>query len=113
MTSKGFGNTVSSSFPKCITKENNDNFTAFGVLVSDDRECIRTIIDSTGSKFDVILHCEKDKPDGQHVVQDGTGMVRAVSPDSVNGTIQWVTNGDSININFSATHSGPACGEVK
>ena len=113
MTASAFGNAITSSFPKCIIKENLDGFSVFGVLVAEEKGCTRTVVGSTGSKFKVKLHCETSKPDGKIEVEDGTAVVEAVGPDSAEGTIQWAKDNTTINISFRSTYIGPVCGSVK
>ncbi|MGZ4901111.1 MAG: DUF3617 domain-containing protein, partial [Candidatus Angelobacter sp.] len=93
----------------CITKEKLEKRTAF----SDNREeCTRTVVNSTGSKLEIKLHCE-DK----QTSSDGTLLVEAISSDNVKGSVHFVTNSNSRAMNmdftFSSRYLGPACGDVK
>lgn len=93
----------------CVTKEKLDKQTAF----SDNRkECTRTVVNSTGSKLEVKLHCE-DK----QTSSDGTLLLEALGSDNVKGSMHFVTNSNSRTMNmdftFSSRYLGPACGDVK
>lgn len=93
----------------CITKEKLDKQTAF----SDNRkECTRTVVNSTGSKLEVKLHCE-DK----QTSSDGTLLLEALGSDSVKGSMHSVTNSNgrtmTMDFTFSSKYLGPACGDVK
>ena len=95
----------------CITKEKLEKQSAF----SDDRkECARTVLNSTGSKLEMKLHCERS---GEQGAMDGTLLVEVVGSDTVKGKMQSVTNtnGRTMNMNFtfSSRYLGPACGDVK
>lgn len=93
----------------CVTKEKLDKQTAF----SDNRkECTRTVVNSTGSKLEIKLHCEDKQTSG-----DGTLLVEALGSDNVKGSMHFVTNSNSRTMNmdftFSSKYLGPACGDVK
>ena len=93
----------------CVTKEKLEKRTAF----SDNREgCTRTVVNSSGSKLEIKLHCE-DK----QTSSDGTLLVEAISSDNVRGSVHFVTNSNSRTMNmdstFSSRYLGPACGDVK
>jgi len=93
----------------CITKEKLEKHSAF----SNNRgDCTRTVVNSTGSKFEAKFHCE-DK----QATTDGTLVVGALSSDGVKGTMHSVTNtnGHAMNMDFtfSSKYLGPACGDVK
>lgn len=93
----------------CVTKEKLDKQTAF----SDNRkECTRTVVNSTGSKLEVKLHCE-DK----QTSSDGTLLLEALGSDSVKGSMHSVTNSNgrtmTMDFTFSSKYLGPACGDVK
>ncbi len=93
----------------CITKEKLERQTAF----SDNRkECTRTVVNSTGSKLEIKLHCE-DK----QTLTDGTLQLEALGSDNVKGSMHFVTNSNSRTMNmdftFSSRYLGPACGDVK
>jgi len=95
---------------ECITKEKLEKQMAF----SDDRkECTRTVLNSTSSKLEMKIHCER----GQQGSTDGTLLVEAIGSDSVKGKMEAVTNasGKTMNMNFtfSSRYLGPACGDVK
>lgn len=96
---------------ECVTKEKLEKQSAF----SDNRkECTRTVLNSTGSKLEVKIHCEKS---GEQGAMDGTLFVEAIGSDNVKGKMEAVTNanGRTVNINFtfSSRYLGPACGDVK
>ena len=96
---------------ECITKEKLEKHSAF----SNNRgDCTRTVVNSTGSKLEVKIHCVE-----KQASIDGTLVLEAVSPDSVKGTMQMQsatnTNGHTMNMNFtfSSKYLDPACGDVK
>ena len=94
---------------ECITKEKLAKNSAF----SNNRgECTRTVVNSTGSKLEVKIHCEE-----KQASTDGTLVLETVGSDHVKGTMQAVTNanGHTMNMNFtfSSKYLGPACGDVK
>ena len=96
---------------ECVTKEKLEKQSAF----SDNRkECTRTVLNSTGSKLEVKIHCEKS---GEQGAMDGTLFVEAIGSDNVKGKMEAVTNanGRTVNMNFtfSSRYLGPACGDVK
>ena len=96
---------------QCVTREKLERQSAF----SDDRkECTRTVLNSTGSKLEVKIHCEKSGGQGS---TDGTLLVEVVGSDNVKGSMHWVTNSSGRNMNmdftFSSKYLGPACGDVK
>ena len=94
---------------ECITKEKLEKHSAF----SNNRgDCTRTVVNSTGSKLEVKIHCEEKQS-----LTDGTLVLETVGSDRVKGTMQSVTNanGHTMNMNFtfSSKYLGPACGDVK
>jgi hypothetical protein len=94
---------------ECITKEKLEKHSAF----SNNRgDCTRTVVNSTGSKLEVKIHCEE-----KQTSTDGTLVLETVGSDRVKGTMQAVTNanGHTMNMNFtfSSKYLGPACGDVK
>ena len=94
---------------ECITKEKLEKHSAF----SNNRgDCTRTVVNSTGSKLEVKIHCEE-----KQASTDGTLVLETVGSDRVKGTMQAVTNanGHTMNMNFtfSSKYLGPACGDVK
>jgi hypothetical protein len=94
---------------ECITKEKIEKHSAF----SNNRgDCTRTVVNSTGSKLEVKIHCEE-----KQASTDGTLVLETVGSDHVKGTMQAVTNanGHTMNMNFtfSSKYLGPACGDVK
>src|SRR6266436_3615113 len=76
------------------------------------KECTRTVLNSTGSKLEIKVHCEENKSS-----TDATLQLEAVSSDNVKGSMRSVTNtsGRTMNMNFtfSSRYLGPACGDVK
>ena len=94
---------------ECITKEKLEKHSAF----SNNRgDCTRTVVNSTGSKLEVKIHCEE-----KQTSTDGTLVLETVGSDRVKGTMQAATNanGHTMNMNFtfSSKYLGPACGDVK
>jgi hypothetical protein len=94
---------------ECITKEKLEKHSAF----SNNRgDCTRTVVNSTGSKLEVKIHCEEKQSS-----TDGALVLETVGSDRVKGTMQAVTNanGHTMNMNFtfSSKYLGPACGDVK
>ena len=96
---------------ECITKEKLAKNSAF----SNNRgECTRTVVNSTGSKLEVKIHCEE-----KQASTDGTLVLETVGSDHVKGTMQMQSatnaNGHTMNMNFtfSSKYLGPACGDVK
>ncbi len=109
MKQSGMGGPTTDVRKDCITKEKLEKQTAF----SDNRkECTRTVVNSTGNKLEIKLHCE-DK----QTSTDGTLLVEALSSDNVKGSMHFVTNSNSRTMNmdftFSSRYLGPACGDVK
>ena len=96
---------------ECITKEKLEKHSAF----SNNRgDCTRTVVNSTGSKLEVKIHCEE-----KQASTDGTLVLETVGSDHVKGTMQMQSatnaNGHTMNMNFtfSSKYLGPACGDVK
>ena len=94
---------------ECITKEKLAKNSAF----SNNRgDCTRTVVNSTGSKLEVKIHCEE-----KQASTDGTLVLETVGSDHVKGTMQSATNanGHTMNMNFtfSSKYLGPTCGDVK
>ena len=94
---------------ECITKEKLEKHSVF----SNNRgDCTRTVVNSTGSKLEVKVHCEE-----KQASTDGTLVLETVGSDRVKGTMEAVTNanGHTMNMNFtfSSKYLGPACGDVK
>ena len=94
---------------ECITKEKIEKNSAF----SNNRgDCTRTVVNSTGSKLEVKIHCEE-----KQASTDGTLVLETAGSDHVKGTMQSATNanGHTMNMNFtfSSKYLGPACGDVK
>jgi len=94
---------------ECITKEKLAKNSAF----SNNRgECTRTVVNSTGSKLEVKIHCEE-----KQASTDGTLVLETAGSDHVKGTMQSATNanGHTMNMNFtfSSKYLGPTCGDVK
>ncbi len=94
---------------ECITKEKLEKHSVF----SNNRgDCTRTVVNSTGSKLEVKIHCEE-----KQASTDGTLVLETAGSDHVKGTMQSVTNanGHTMNMNFtfSSKYLGPACGDVK
>jgi len=94
---------------ECITKEKIEKNSAF----SNNRgDCTRTVVNSTGSKLEVKIHCEE-----KQASTDGTLVLETVGSDHVKGTMQSATNanGHTMNMNFtfSSKYLGPTCGDVK
>ena len=94
---------------ECITREKLEKHSAF----SNNRgDCTRTVVNSTGSKLEVKIHCEE-----KQASTDGTLVLETAGSDHVKGTMQSATNanGHTMNMNFtfSSKYLGPACGDVK
>lgn len=95
---------------ECVTKEKLAKNSAF----SNNRgDCTRTVVNSTGSKLEVKLHCEEKQS-----TTDGTLVVEAPSSNGVKGTMQGTVsdaNGRnmSMNFTFSSKYLGSDCGDVK
>jgi hypothetical protein len=105
----GMGGPTADVHKECVTKEKLDKQSAF----SDNRkECTRTVLNSTGSKLEIKVHCEEKQSS-----TDATLLLEAASSDNVKGSMQSVTNttGRTMNMNFtfSSRYLGPACGDVK
>jgi hypothetical protein len=94
---------------ECITKEKLAKHSAFS---SNRGDCTRTVVNSTGSKFEVKFHCEEKQSSS-----DGTLLVEAIGSDNVKGTMHSVANanGHTMNMDFtiSSKYLGPDCGDVK
>ncbi len=71
-------------------------------------------MNSTGSKLEMKIHCEKS---GEQGAADGTLLLEALGSDNVKGSMHLVTNsnGHAMNMDFtfSSKYLGPACGDVK
>ena len=109
MKQSGMGGPTADVHKECVTKEKLEKQSAF----SDNRkECTRTVVNSTGSKLEIKVHCEEKQSS-----TDATLLLEAVSTDNVKGSMQSVTNttGRTMNMNFtfSSRYLGPACGDVK
>jgi hypothetical protein len=96
---------------ECVTKEKLEKQSAF----SDNRkECTRTVLNSTSSKLEIKIHCEKS---GEQGSMDGTLFVEAIGSDNVKGKMDAVTNANgrtmNMNFTFSSRYLGSACGDVK
>ena len=109
MKQSGMGGPTADVHKECVTKEKLDKQSAF----SDNRkECTRTVLNSTGSKLEIKVHCEEKQSS-----TEATLLLEAVSTDNVKGSMQSVTNttGRTMNMNFtfSSRYLGPACGDVK
>jgi hypothetical protein len=109
MKQSGTGGTSTDVRKECITKEKLERNSAF----SDNRkECTRTVLNSTGSKLEIKVHCEE-----KQVSTDSTLLLETVGSDNVKGTMQSVTNANgrtmNMNFTFSSKYLGPACGDVK
>ncbi len=94
---------------ECITKEKLERHSAF----SNDRgDCSRTVVNSSGSKLEMKIHCVE-----KQATTDGTVVLEAVNSDGVKGTMHSVTNANGhamqMDLTFSSKYLGPACGEVK
>jgi hypothetical protein len=109
MKQSGMGGPTADVHKECVTKEKLEKQSVF----SDNRkECTRTVLNSTGSKLEIKVHCEENKSS-----TDATLLLEAVSSDNVKGSMQSVTNttGRTMNMNFtfSSRYLGPVCGDVK
>jgi len=109
MKQSGMGGPTADVHKECVTKEKLDKQSAF----SDNRkECTRTVLNSTGSKLEIKVHCEEKQSS-----TEATLLLEAVSSDNVKGSMQSVTNttGRTMNMNFtfSSRYLGPVCGDVK
>ena len=109
MKQNGAGGPTTDVHKECVTKEKLEKQSPF----SDDRkECSRTVLNSTGSKLEIKVHCEEKQSS-----TDASLLLEAVSADNVKGSMQSVTNttGRTMNMNFtfSSRYLGPACGDVK
>jgi hypothetical protein len=115
MKQRGMGGPATDIHKECITKEKLEKQMAFDENRKDkdrdqDKDCTRTIVNSTGSKLEMKFHCEQSST-------DGSLLLEAVTSDSVKGSMHSVTNshGRSMNIDltFSSRYLGPVCGDVK
>jgi hypothetical protein len=97
---------------ECITKEKLEKASAFNVNRNDNSQCTRTIVNSTGSKIEMKIHCE-----GKQVSTDGTLVVETVGTDATKGTMHMVSSGSdhkmTNDMTFSSKYLGPTCGDVK
>ena len=95
---------------ECITKEKLEKASAFNV--NKNGECTRTVVNSTGSKIEMKIHCEQKQGP-----TDGTFVVEAVGSDATKGTMHLASSGSdhkmNIDMAFSSKYLGPACGDVK
>ena len=109
MKQSGMGGPTADVHKECVTKEKLEKQSVF----SDNRkECTRTVVNSTGSKLEIKVHCEEKQSS-----TDATLLLEAVSSDNVKGSMQSVTNttGRTMNMNFtfSSRYLGAVCGDVK
>ncbi len=101
---------------ECITKEKLAKHSAFG---NNRGDCTRTVVNSTGSRLEVKVHCVEKQGEEKQTSIDGTLVLEALSSDNVKGTMQMQSassnNGHAMNMNFtfSSKYLGPACGDVK
>lgn len=105
------GGTTADVHKECVTKEKLEKQMAFDENRKDkDDDCIRTIVNATGSKLEMKFHCEKSS-------SDGTLLLEAATSDSVKGSMHIIANshGRSMNMDltFNSRYLGPACGDVK
>ena len=95
---------------ECINKEKLEKASAFSV--NRGGECTRTVVNSTGGKIEMKIHCE-----GKQGPTDGTMVVEAIGSDATKGTMHLVSNASGRNINtdmiFISKYLGPVCGDVK
>jgi hypothetical protein len=111
MMKNGMGAPKTETRKDCVTKEKIEKSLAFD---DNKRECTRTVLQSTGSRLEMKLHCAgKD----QQMTSDGTFAIEAMGSDSAKGSMHLVSNGNghTINIDFTFTskYIGPDCGDVK
>jgi Protein of unknown function (DUF3617) len=107
------GGTTADVHKECVTKEKLEKQMAFDENRKDkdkDDDCIRTIVNATGSKLEMKFHCEKSS-------SDGSLLLEAVTSDSVKGSMHIIANshGRSMNMDltFNSRYLGPVCGDVK
>ena len=111
MKQSGMGGPATDVHKECITKEKLEKQMAFDENRKDkDDDCIRTIVNATGSKLEMKFHCEKSS-------SDGTLLLEAVTSDRVKGSMHIIANshGRSMNMDltFSSRYLSPACGDLK
>jgi hypothetical protein len=111
MRQSGMGAPKTEVRKDCITREKLEKRTAFD---QNRKECTRTIVNSTGSKLEMKIHCEGKE---QQRSTDGTFVVEAVGSDTAKGSMHAVSNANgrtmNIDFTFSSRYLGPACGDVK
>ncbi|MGA2964882.1 MAG: DUF3617 domain-containing protein [Terriglobales bacterium] len=95
---------------ECITKEKLAKASAFSV--SRGADCTRTVVNSTGSKIEMKIHCE-----GKQGPTDGTLVVESVGSEATKGSMHTSSSGGDHKTNtdmtFSYRYLGAACGDVK
>ncbi len=111
MMNNGMGGQKPEVRKDCVTREKLDKQRAFD---QNKRECTHTIVQSTGSKLEMKIHCEaKD----QQIASDGTFLIEALGSDSVKGSMPLVSNapGQTLPLDYSFTskYLGADCGDVK
>jgi hypothetical protein len=94
----------------CVTKEKLQNHTAFSSARGD---CSYTVLNSTGSKFEVKVHCTEKQS-----TSDGTFKMEAVDADNAKGTMHMAVTSSSghnmtMDMTITSKYLGPACGDVK
>ncbi len=111
MKQGGMGGPKTEVRKDCVTKEKLEKRTAFD---QNRKECTRTIVNSTGSRLEMKIHCEGKE---QQMSMDGDFMVEAVGSDSAKGSMHAVSSGNgrtmNIDFTFSSRYLGPACGDVQ
>src|SRR5260370_37287028 len=94
---------------ECITKEKLEKQLEF----SDDRkECTRTVLNSTSSKFEMKIHCKGEEQDSM----DETLLEEAIVSDKVKGKMQPFTKSSDRTMNLNFTYRSrdlvPPCCDV-
>ena len=111
MSQNGMGAPATNVRKECVTKEKLDKQSAFAED-RKDKKCTRTVVNSTGRKMEVKIHCEGNQNDG-----DGTMVLEVIDADTVKGTVQFGSNGNgramTVNMTFTGRYLGSDCGDVK
>ena len=97
----------------CVTREKIEKGMAFA---SDQgNNCTRTVVNSTGSHFEVKFHCDETRKDEKTTI-DGNTIVD-VSGDVTKGKTHAVsTSGGrdmTMDMTFTSKYLGPSCGDIK
>ena len=112
MKQNGLGSPATDVRKECVTKEKLEKQSAFSSNGGGQGDCSHTVVNSTGSKLEMKMHCE-----GKDHSSDGTVLMEAINSDSVKGKMQFASTSKGRNMNmemtFTGRYLGSDCGDVK